>query len=99
MCTSSWGRNTNQKQPTTAAKCCVTLYDVVAELVGSALPRLENYAAQCTRTPAKGKAGGSVKILLTRISNFYDSDSLTLSAVAALLFRARTINHPSPAIK
>jgi hypothetical protein len=37
--------------------------------------RLENYAAKCTRTPAKGKDTDSVKILLPGISNFYGSDS------------------------
>ena len=65
----------------------------------SALPRLENYAAKCTRTPAKGKDTGSMKILLTGISNFYGSDSSTRSGRAIFLLRERIMNHPSPAIK
>jgi hypothetical protein len=61
--------------------------------------RLENYAAKCTRTQAKAKGAGSVKILLAGISNFYGSDiSMSFGRVTRLL-RARTTNHPSPAIK
>ena len=36
----------------------LTLYDVVAELVGSALPRLENYAPNVREPGGKGKAAG-----------------------------------------
>jgi hypothetical protein len=80
----------------------VTLYDVVAELVCSALVlhhRLEDYAAKCTRTPAKGKAMGSVKILLAGISNFYGFDNSISSGRPPLLLRTRIANQPSPAIK
>jgi hypothetical protein len=72
-------RNTNPKQPVATANYCASLNVVVTErLAPHFVPqctfctaRLENYAAKCTRSPAKAEGRAPVKILLTGITNFY----------------------------
>src|SRR5579864_8968102 len=54
---------------------------------------------QCTRSPAKAEGRDLVKILLAGISKSYGSESSAVSAKAVFLLRARTMNHPSPAIR
>src|SRR6202790_2545553 len=78
MCTSSGVQTLSKKHDSTAADQPHAACDVVRSWSQSRftlhLPannRVENYAAKCTRTPAKAEDKDPVKILLTGISNFY----------------------------